>query len=402
MPSFLPRRFKGPLIVVRGRSAWNLALAAALAFANIPGVAQETSVNPPAQAEAGNYKIRVRSNLVFLPTQVQNNKGEPIYGLKPEDFIVEDNGVRQPVRVDEEPDSSGLSLVVAVQCSRSAPLEFSKLKGLGAMIDLITGEAQHEVAIVGYGERPYLLGDFSRKPEAVPLALSKLKPCGYTGAASIDAAYYASSMLNRLQTHYRRAILLIGETRDHGSRSRLDDVVTELGVTDTVIYTVAFAPAKDEFIDGLRHGPNGPNPPPAPVFPKTPSAPKADASSSAPPAPDPSGDIDHYTEHVPLFALPPQIMPLINALRTNSASGLASLSGGQYLKFTTQRSFEQDLQRVSDQLHTYYLLSFTPPSGPAWGLHALRVRVAGRPGAVVHTRRSYWAGVLESAGGNVR
>jgi VWFA-related protein len=370
----------------------NLALAAALVFAHLPGVAQETSANPPAQAEAGNYKIRVRSNLVFLPTQVQNKKGVPIYGLNPEDFIVEDNGVRQSVRVDEEPDSSGLSLVVAVQCSRSAPLEFSKLKGLGAMIDLITGAAPHEVAIVGYGERPYLLGDFSSKREAVRLALSRLKPCGYYSAASIDAAYYAINMLNRRKTHYRRAILLISETRDHGSRSKLDDVVTELGVTDTVIYTVAFAPAKDEMIEGLRYGPNRPQ---TPVFPPPASAPDADAGSSAPPAPDPN-DIDHYTEHVPLFALPPQIMLLINALRTNSASELASLSGGQYLQFTTQRGFEQDLQRVSDQLHTYYLLSFAPSSGPAWSLHTLRVRVAGRPDAVIHTRRSYWAGVLES------
>jgi hypothetical protein len=90
-------------------------------------------------------------------------------------------------------------------------------------------------------------------------------------------------------------------------------------------------------------------------------------------------------------------MPLINALRKNSASELASLSGGEFLKFTTQRGFEQDLQRISDQIHNYYMLSFTPPSGPAWGLHELRVRVASHPDAVVQTRRSYWAGILESS-----
>jgi hypothetical protein len=36
------------------------------------------------------------------------------------------------VSVEEDPESSGISLVVAVQCSRSAPSEFSKLKGLGS------------------------------------------------------------------------------------------------------------------------------------------------------------------------------------------------------------------------------------------------------------------------------
>ena len=133
-------------------------------------------------------------------------------GSKPEQFIVEDNGVRQSVQVDEDPDSWGVSLVVAVQCSRSAPLEFKKLKGLGAMIDGIVGDAPHEVAILAYGERPYVLDDFSGNPDAVPLALSRIKDCGDFHAASIDAVYYATQMLRRRQSHYRRAILLISET----------------------------------------------------------------------------------------------------------------------------------------------------------------------------------------------
>lgn len=361
---------------------FSLALAAALLIALLPATAQEPS--------AAENKFTVRSNLVFLPTRVQSKKGETIYGLKPEDFIVEDNGVRQSVQVDEDPDVSGLSLVVAVQCGRSAPEEFSKLKGLGAMIDSITGSAPHEVAILSYGEGPYVLGDFSKSSASVRLALSKLKPCGDYRAATIDAVSYALNMLKRSKkNHYRRAILLISETRDHGSRSKLDEVVAELGVTDTAIYTVAFAPAKDEIIQDLRYGLR---PPPAPVSAPPPSPPEKETGASTPAPPEPT-----YTEHAPLFELPPELMLAINALRTNSASELASLSGGEYLKFTTQKGFEEDLQRISNQLHNYYLLSFTPPSGPAWGFHTLRVRIADRPDAVIQTRRRYWAGIFESA-----
>ena len=82
-------------------------------------------------------KFTARSNLVFLPTRVQTRQGTTIYGLKAEQFIVEDNGVRQAVSVDDDPESTGLSLVVVIQCSRSAVSEFNKLKGLGAMIDAI-------------------------------------------------------------------------------------------------------------------------------------------------------------------------------------------------------------------------------------------------------------------------
>jgi hypothetical protein len=105
-------------------------------------------------------KFTVRSDLVFLPTRVQTKKGDTIYGLKPDQFVVEDNGVRQTVTIDEDPESSGLSLVVVVQCSRSAEDEMNKLKGLATMIEAITGGAPHEVAVMAYGRDHYILGDF--------------------------------------------------------------------------------------------------------------------------------------------------------------------------------------------------------------------------------------------------
>jgi hypothetical protein len=122
-------------------------------------------------------EYKTRSDLVFLPTLVHKPNGDVVYGLKPDQFVVEDNGVRQAVTIEEDPDTAGISLVV-VQCGLSAPAEFAKLKGLGAMINAITGDAPHEVAVIGYSDRPYLLGDFTSDPDAVSHALAKLAPCG--------------------------------------------------------------------------------------------------------------------------------------------------------------------------------------------------------------------------------
>jgi VWFA-related protein len=358
------------------KAAGSLVVAAALLFARLAAGQQS------GQADADNYKFTVHSNLVLLPTRVQTKTGETIYGLKPEQFIVEDNGVRQSVQVDEEPDSPGLSLVVVVQCGRSASLEFDKLKGLATMVEAIVGDAPHEVAVVCYGEAPYVLGDFSRSSEATHLALSRLKPCGDFHAASIDAVYYAINMLKRRQSHYRRAILLISETRDHGSRSKLHEVVAELGVNDTVIYSVAFSPAKDELLDDFRSGINPP---------KAPSSPPPAEKSSSPPVPDPV-----YLDHAPPFEWPPQLLLVVNALRRDSASELASLSGGEHFNFTTKRGLDQSLERISNRIHNYYLLRFQP-SGPIMILHNLRVRVAGYPDAVIQTRKNYWSGIFDSA-----
>ncbi len=308
-------------------------------------------------------RFKANTTLVYLPTRVQTKVGQTIYGLKAEDFLVEDNGVRRAVRVDEDPAVNGLSLVVVIQCSRSAPSEFPKLNGLGAMLEAIVGAVPHEVAVLAYGEGQHLLGDFSFDPDASRAALSKLGRCGEYGAATVDAVYYAMNMLNQRQNGYRRAIHLISETRDHGSRSKLDEVVAELGVTDTVIYTLAFNPVRDEFQQGFR------NP---------------DTSLKSNPK-----DLD-YTEHAPALELPGQIMPLMNALRKNASASLAALSGGESMTFSSQKDLEQKLQRVAGQIHNYYMLSFTPPLDRPLALHALKVRVPSHPGAVIQTRKNYW------------
>ncbi len=324
----------------------------------------------------------VRSDLVYLPTRVQNKKGATVYGLQAQQFIVEDNGVRQAVTVDETPDSWGISMVVVVQCSRSAPVEFSKLKGLATMIDAIAGGAPRDVAVLSYGEAPHLLGDFSRRPDDTTRAMAKLKPCGDYDAATIDAVRYAIGMLDRRISPYRRAILLVSETRDHGSKAKLDEVARELGVSDTVIFTVAFSPLRSEFIDGFR---NGPEPKFTPQYPIPKTEPKPD------PAPDEKSEPE-APEHAPILELPPQIMAIVNALRTDASGAIASLSGGEHFSFSSQKSFDGSLLKISNRIHNYYLLSFRPAAGMP-GVHALRVRVDGHPEAVIQTRRNYLAGI---------
>jgi VWFA-related protein len=336
-----------------------------------------------AQGDGQGIRFSVHSDLVLLPTRVQDKHGKTIYGLKAEQFMVDDNGERQKVEVDEQPDPFGLSLVVVVQCSRSAPGEFYKIRGLGAMIDAVAGAGPHEVAVLAYGEGPHLLGDFSSSPNAERLALSKLKPCGLYRASTIDAIYYAINMLRRRSTHYRRAILLISETRDHGSKSKLDEVVTELGVNDTVIYSVAFSPVRDEFTKSAH-----------PDNPATLPAPEPDPND--PPTTETPSDPGYPERRPPRLLYPPQLLLVINALKRNSAQGLASLSGGEYFNFASQKGFERILDRISNEIHNYYLLRYRPAPGPIMTLHRLRVRVYGYPDAVVQTRKSYWSGIYES------
>jgi VWFA-related protein len=321
-----------------------------------PAMAQDAT-QPGTQTADQNFTLKTQSNVVLVPTTVQTKHGEMIYTLKPEQFVVEDNGVPQTIHLDEDTDSLGLSLVVLVQCSRSAGWEFPKLSGLGAMVDGIAGDAPREVAIVTYGSAPLLLGKFSSNVDAMSHALNQLEPCDDPDASTLDAVAYATRLLEARQNHYRHAILLISETRDHGSQVKAAEVIAALGRTNTVVDSVAFGPGKTEVMSDLKYGGG-------------------------------SG---------PLGLL----VMAVNALKKNAAHELAALSGGEYINFTTQKGFDEGLHQLSNHVHNYYLLSFQPHAEangePSAGMHKIRVKIPDYPDARIRFRESYFAGELDAA-----
>jgi len=312
---------------------------------------------PAAPSDDQGYTLRTQANVVLVPTTVQTKKGDMLYALKPEQFVVEDNGVPQTIHLDEDTDSLGLSLVVVVQCSRSAGWEFTKLDGLGEMIDGLAGGAPREVAFVTYESAPLLLGKFSSSPEAMSRALGQLTPCDGPDAATLDAVKYATKLLDARQNHYRHAILLISETRDHGSQAKPAEVVAALGRTNTVVDSVAFGPGKTEILNDLKYGGG-------------------------------SGPIG-------------LLVMAVEALKKNAAHELAALSGGEYINFTTQKGFDGGLHQLANHIHNYYLLSFQPHAdangAPSAGMHRIRVRIPDYPDARVRFRESYFSGELDAS-----
>jgi VWFA-related protein len=326
----------------------------------VAATAQAPQQPPPAPAAPSpdqTYTLRTQANVVLVPTTVQTNKGDMIYELKPEQFVVEDNGVSQTVHLDQDTDSLGLSLVVVVQCSRSAGWEFTKMNGLGEMIDGLAGGAPREVAIVTYESAPLLLGRFSSSPDAMSRALSQLTPCDGSDAATLDAVRYATKLLAARDDHNRHAILLISETRDHGSEAKPAEVIAALGRTNTVVDSVAFGPGKTEIINDLKYGGG-------------------------------SGPIG-------------LLVMAVEALKTNAAHELAALSGGEYINFTTQKGFDAGLHQLANHIHNYYLLSFQPHAeangAPSPGMHRIRVRIPDYPNARIRFRESYFSGELDTS-----
>lgn len=296
--------------------------------------------------------FRSRTSLVVVPSLVKDGEGKPVYGLQANDFIIEDDGVAQTVHLDETVESEAVSIVIAIQRGRRAFRRFDRMGGLGAMLDPILGQGQAQVALVEFDSQVAVAHYFTHDQAGIAADLRNLEP-GDGGAAILDAIDASVRLLDQSPQGRRRMLLLISETRDHGSHAaKIPDVVTSLGNSNTVVYALAFSPGMSEVLDTERGS---------------------------------NRDEWHGT--------PDLLSPLLMAsqsVRKNTPKSVASMTGGEYELFKSRRAFESRMTDFTNHLHSRYLLTFEP-AHPHPGLHEVRVRLRDPGTRTVLARTSYWA-----------
>jgi VWFA-related protein len=225
------------------------------------------------------------------------------------------------------------------------------MRGLNAMLIPILNQPQNQVALLVFDSQVTLVQDFTNSSDAIEHGLSDLRR-GDGGAAILDAVDYSVKLLAKVD-HRQRVLLLISETRDHGSHSAtIDSLVSRIGGTNTVVYALPFSPSMSQVLDTER----GRN----------------------------------RDEARPYFDLLAPILMARQAMRKNIPQSIASMTGGEYQVFKSRRSFESDLTDFTNHLHSRYLLSFAPRE-PQPGLHRLTVRMKTPGDFTVLARDSYWA-----------
>lgn len=135
----------------------------------MPGTQRLPPAEPPAMPtdQGQNPSLRVTTTEVLVPTLVEKKGGGILYGLKQGDFVLEDNGVPQKIRVQEELDTAPVALVVAVEEGGMSALEFDKLAKLGPLLDVFLSDPRSRVALVGFDSTQHLIEDFTHEGEKV-------------------------------------------------------------------------------------------------------------------------------------------------------------------------------------------------------------------------------------------
>jgi VWFA-related protein len=367
---------------------------------------------------------------------VRDKAGKLVFGLKANDFILTDDGIPQKLALQEDTDSEPLALVVLIEAGAATQIagwhpisrtaSKNRFRALPIMVEAIAANVPHKIAVVGFDSQPELLHNFTSNLDDITSAIDDFseEDTGDHGAAILDGVGFAVDLLLKQPPQYRRAILLLSETNDRGSKLPLADALHAITSTNTAIYSVAFSTGYAEASRyGAKHLPTKRAPPTDANQPYTPfgdtSAPSSIASAilrglttgitfenpdpnppggcmgkdpgADVPASKPSQAYDCSAQLLPPLALARMAaIAATDGLRRNIPETVAKLTGGEYFKFNDARSLERDLATISNHVPNRYVLSFQPVS-PHPGPHALSLQVKDYVRLDVTARNSYWA-----------
>jgi VWFA-related protein len=359
-PSFRNRLLAGPFRrVADSAKLWPvscLAVAALLLLARAPLSSQEK----PA--------ISVDVKVVNVLATVRDKHGELVSNLGKDDFVLEEDGRPQAIAYFSHDTDLPLVLGLLVDTSgsqrRVIPEERAASRGF---LDNMVREGQDKAFIIHFDREVELLQDLTTSHQKLESALdlveiaqpgndphSGAQPSGYPpsvrgGTALYDAIFLASDEVLRKQQG-RKAIIVLSDGVDHGSRETLESATATAQRADTIVYSVYFAdeqPYQGGF--GRPGGGYG------------------------------GGGRRRY----------PQPFPEERPDGKKILMQISAETGGRLFEVSKKQPMDQIYRQIEAELRSQYSLGYTPDANAEVGYHKLRVATKQKD-ILVQARQGYY------------
>jgi VWFA-related protein len=287
--------------------------------------------------------IQVESALVTVPAVVRDAQGRFIHGLPRDSFKLFEDGRRVPVSLfltAEDP----IKIALLIDTSRSATTVLKKIKKAAQQF-VKQMRPDDLVMIAGFDSEMQVLCPLSTDARELKDSINRAKSAGsYTRMR--DAIHDIVQGRLRPITG-RKAIILLTDGRDQGSRISAQELLRSVSASNTPIYSIFYSVDPRELMKELFG-----------------IAPRQRGSGSS--WRQEEREAAEYLEQ------------------------LSDLSAGR-LYMSDSKDFDHIFRQISDELRSQYLLGFYPEESHLdGGYHTLVVSVS-VPGAVVRSRISYRA-----------
>jgi hypothetical protein len=249
------------------------ALLASVVFA--PCLLAQQKPSSPDQTPASTAPtIAVDARLVNLPVVVRDKKGALIQNLTKDEFVLQVDNKPQTIRYFDKDTNLPLTLGLLVDTSFSQREVIDEERTASStFLDQMLTTPKDKAFIMQFAAETELLQDLTSSRPLLQAALKEIdtpsrssgssdddtttrRPRGGGGTVLYDALFLASDELMRKQTG-RKAIIILSDGGDRGSRETLVKSIEAAQRADTIIYAIYFK-GEQPHQDRPRRDPNDP------------------------------------------------------------------------------------------------------------------------------------------------
>jgi len=203
---------------------------------------------PPASQDAGPEQspvttLRVATRVVAISAVVTSKDGQPQNGLSKDDFVLKQDGREAPIRYFSRGSELPLSIALLVDTSGSQRT-FIGDESLASDIffETMLGRKEDRAMLVQFDTRVQQLRSMTSSADALHLGLLSLSSNGATAGGTLlnDAVWAVAKSVLAKETG-RKAIVILSDGGDNGSRHSLAEAIEQAQRADVQIYSILYS-----------------------------------------------------------------------------------------------------------------------------------------------------------------
>ena len=370
--------------------------------------AQATAKVPdPVAQSAPQTTLSVNARLVTLPVVVRDKKGKIVSGLTKDDFILTEDGRPETIRYFTLDTNLPLTLALDVDTSGSMrdALDAERTASTSFLDNMLT-QPTDKAAVLHFDREVELLEDLTSQKPKLNEALNQLGPTAAAdpdagsgsgsgsgndqgssqrrgGTTLYDAIYLSANDILAKQTG-RKAIIVLSDGEDRGSRETLMNAVEVAQKAEAEVYTIYF--------QGERGGGNNNN-----------GYPNNGGRRGGMGYPGggmgypggggmgyPGGGGMGYPGGGGNRQPRPSSEPHVDGKKVMQR--IAEETGGSYYEAKKKENFDDIYKAIADELRQQYMLGYTPDSASQGdGFHRISLTTK-KKDLFVQTRAGYYSG----------
>ncbi len=199
--------------------------------------------------------LRLVTRLVAISAVVKSKDGETKAGLSKDDFVLKQDGKEQPIRYFSRGSDLPLTMALMVDTSGSQRT-FLGDESLASDVFLETmlGRSEDRAMLVQFDKSVQELKGMTSSASALHLALTGLTArASATGGTLLYDAVYRVASSSLAGESGRKAMIILSDGGDNGSRRSLAEAIEQAQRADVQIYSILYS---------MWEGPNGGGPAP--------------------------------------------------------------------------------------------------------------------------------------------